>query len=222
MKKIAIYIGANRGYGLSSLVDNFDEIHVFEPDIEIFEELKQHCLNFNNYRSDIILNNAACYLENNKKILHITENRVSTSLSEVDTSTFDTIGWHSGGKPSIKQIEVETVNLYDYLLENNIEEIEYLLTDTQGSDLTILKTIKPYIEKRKIKTIFCETHGNGKSLYVDLNNEFDGFKELLSDNYEISYYSFDGECRPKDYVVQDTDPYWWHNEWDTCWVLKEV
>lgn len=215
MKKIAVYIGANRGYGLSSLINNFDEIHVFEPDSEIFEELKQNCINLNNYNCVIVLNNCACYLENGNRTLYITENRVSTSLSEVDTSTFDSIGYHSGGKPSIKTIEVETVNLYDYLKENNIDQIEYLLTDTQGADLTILKTIEPYIKDRKIKKLFCETHGNGKSLYVELDNQFDGFKKLLSDNYEIAYYSFDGQYKPKDYVVQDTDV-----EWDTCWELK--
>ena len=215
MKKIAVYIGANRGYGLFHVVNEFDEIHVFEPDTEIFEELKQNCINFNNYKCDIVLNNCACYLESGTKTLYITENRVSTSLSEVDISTFDTIGPHSGGKPSVKKIKVETINLYDYLKENNIDDIDYLLTDTQGADLTILKTIKPYIEQKKIKKLFCETHGNGKSLYVELDNQFDGFKELLSDNYEISYYSFDGQYKPKDYVVQDTDI-----EWDTCWTLK--
>lgn len=216
MKKIAVYVGANRGYGISPLLNSFDEIHVFEPDPEIFEDLKQRCISFDNYRCDIILNNCACHVEDGIKTLYITENRVSSSLSEVDISTFQTIGYHSGGKPSVKKIEIETVNLFDYLQKNNIEELDYLLTDTQGADLTILKTVKPYLDNKKIKKLFCETHGNGKSLYVDLDNQFNGFKELLSKNYEISYFSFDSNYRPSDYVITDEDI-----EWDTCWVLKD-
>jgi len=213
MKKICIYVGTNTGFGLNKLglVNQFDELHLFEPDPEIFNILKNDFSEYNN----LIFNNFACSKESGIKKLYITENRVSTSLSEVDTSTFDSIGYHSGGKPSVRCIEVKTINLYDYIVETNIEYVDYLITDTQGSDLEILKTLKPYIDNRKIKKLFCETHGNGKSLYVELDNQFDGFKELLSDNYEIAYYSFDGQYKPKDYVIQDTDV-----EWDTCWVLK--
>jgi FkbM family methyltransferase len=215
MKKICIYIGANIGSGLMQYINQFDEIHVFEPDPEMFESLKQNCINSNNYKCDIILNNCACYLENGTHSLYITENRVSTSLGDVDISTFDSIGNHSGGKPPIKTIEIETVNLYDYLQENNIEEIDLLLTDAQGSDYTILTTVQPYIEQKKIKKFFCETHNNGKSLYLGLDNSFDKFKDLLSENYKIVHYSFDGEYRSNDYEIKETDI-----EWDTFWSLK--
>lgn len=211
MKKIAFYIGANRGYGLSQYVSEYDEIHVFEPDPEMFYELKS---NFGSFKN-LILNNCACYLKNGKHTLYVTENRVSTSLADVDTSTFETIGYHSGGKPSIKTFEINTVNLYDYFKLNRIDEIDFLLTDAQGSDLTILNTITPYIKGKKIKKIFCETHNNNKSLYIGLNNTFDGFKKLLSENYEIEYYNFGGEYRPKEYEIQDSDI-----EWDTSWILK--
>lgn len=211
MKKIAFYIGANKGYGLMDYVNQYDEIHVFEPDPEIFKELKS---NYSNQKN-LILNECACYLNTGKHTLYVTENRVSTSLGDVDTSTFETIGFHSGGKPPIKTVEVNTVNLYDYLKLNRINEIDFLLTDAQGSDLTILKTIQPYIEQKKIKKLFCETHNDGKSLYVGMDNSFSGFKELLSENYEIDYYNFGGDYRTNDYVIQENDI-----EWDTCWRLK--
>jgi hypothetical protein len=40
--KILIYVGANRGYGLYRLLQNrpFDIIYAFEPDPEIFQELR--------------------------------------------------------------------------------------------------------------------------------------------------------------------------------------
>lgn len=211
MKKIAFYIGANKGYGLRDYIDKFDQIHVFEPDPEMFNELK------NNYQGidNLILNKCACYTNNGKHTLYITENRVSTSLGDIDTSTFETIGYHSGGKPSIKTFEVNTVNLHDYLKLNRIEEIDFLLTDAQGSDLTILKTIKPYIDCKKIKKFFCETHNNKKSLYIGLDNSFNGFIELLSKNYEIEYYNFGGVYKGKEYKIKESDI-----EWDTSWILK--
>jgi FkbM family methyltransferase len=211
MKKVAFYIGANRGYGLRQYILEYDEIHVFEPDPEMFFELKS---NFKQY-PNLILNNCACHSENGKHTLYVTENRVSTSLAEVDTSTFDTIGYHSGGKPSIKTFEVNTVNLFDYFKLNRIDEVEFFLTDAQGSDLAILKTIKPYLDQKKIKKLFCETHNNNKSLYLGMDNSFDGFKEILEKNYQIMYYNFGGEYKPKEYEINENDI-----EWDTCWELK--
>ncbi|MCJ7649980.1 MAG: FkbM family methyltransferase [Candidatus Lokiarchaeota archaeon] len=215
MKKICIYVGGNIGSGLMQYINQFDEIHVFEPDPELFEILKDNCLKSNNYNCDIILNNSACYLNNGTHNLYITENRVSTSLGDVDISTFDSIGHHSGGKPPIKIIEIETVNLHDYLQDNEIEEVDLLLTDAQGADFTILTTVRPYIEQKKIKKFFCETHNNGKSLYLELDNSFDNFKNLLSENYKIEYYSFDGQYKPNDYEIKENDI-----EWDTIWELK--
>ena len=211
MKTIAFYIGANLGYGMKKYADEYDEVHAFEPDPEIFYQLK------NNYKSysNIILNNCACSDITGTSTLYITNNRVSTSLSNIDEESKTKFGYDEGVLP-FREVEVNTVNLYQYLLLNKIEYIDFLLTDAQGCDFVILKTIEKFIKKKKVKKIFCETHNNGRGLYKSFDNQFSNFKDLLLDNYEIKYYNFDGKILSNTYNIQESDI-----EWDTFWELKQ-
>jgi FkbM family methyltransferase len=204
---VLVYIGTNEGYGLDEYVDLYDQVYAFEPDPEIFETLKTRFKD----KKNIIFVNAACSDTSGIKTLYVTENRHSTSLSEL--SDYSLQYGFSGGKSSFKTFEVNCVNLYDYLLENSISYIDTLITDCQGSDLSILKTIKPFIDDRKIGELFCETHGTEVKLYSELNNQFEGFKELLSSNYEIKDFYLDGKLMSK-----ETEPF---VEWDTHWILKD-
>ncbi len=210
MKTIAFYIGANLGYGMQKYADEYDEVHAFEPDPEIFKQLKN---NYSNY-SNVILNNCACSDKTGVSTLYITNNRVSTSLSDVDRESKERFGYDEGVTP-FKEVQVNTVNLYQYILINRIDYIDFLLTDAQGADFTILKTIEKFIKQRKVKEIFCETHNNGRGLYSSFDNQFDNFKDLLLDNYEIKYYNFGGKIMPNTYQIQESDI-----EWDTFWELK--
>ena len=78
-----IYIGANVGDSLSTLINRYDSIHAFEPDPEIFEVLKNR---FQSY-SHVKLVNAACADKNGIAIFYVTPNRVSSSLGIVSTLT---------------------------------------------------------------------------------------------------------------------------------------
>ena len=211
--KILIYVGANRGYGLYRLLQNrpFDIIYAFEPDPEIFEQLR---LNYSQI-PQVKLINAGCSAKTGTKTLYITENRVSSSLSDVNMENQSELGGHSGGKPAIKKLNVHCVNLKEFCEGNKINHIDLLVTDCQGSDHEILTTMKEFIDNRKIDEIFSETHKDGIEMYVGLNNQFSKFKELLSENYKISYYSADGMHIDSDNIVELNK----HNEWDTCWKL---
>lgn len=210
-KKILIYIGANQGFGLTGLLyrEQFDIVIAFEPDPEMYqlllENIKFGLLSKINQNIQYIAINAACSLENSIKNLYIFENRVATSLGNAN---FDK------DKSLIKNIiEVPTINLYDYLISNNINYIDYLVTDCQGSDLDIIRSIKNYIEESKIGKIFCETHRDDYNLYQGLCNDFSEFKKILSSNYKIEYFSFDGIIKDSSYIpIED--------EWDTYWVKK--
>lgn len=212
--KTLIYIGANRGYGLYSLLmkRKFDMVYAFEPDPEIFSALKY---NFSETPFVKVIN-AACFKKNGTKTLYVTENRVSSSLSDVNMQNQEELNGHSGGKPAFKTFEVNTVNLLDFIKENKIDEIDLLVTDCQGADTIVLETIKELLDARKVKELFCETHRDNAILYTELNNSFSKFKELLGENYEISYFSADGHYIAKENEKELTN----HVEWDTCWVVK--
>ena len=202
-----VYIGTNEGDGLEEYIDLYDKVYAFEPDPEIFKTLTERFKD----RTHVVFVNSACSDTAGVKTLYVTENRHSTSLSEL--SDYSLQYGFSGGKAAFKTFDVNCVNLYDFLLENNVDYIDTLITDCQGSDLSILMTIKSFIDNKQIGELFCETHGTSVQLYSKLNNQFDGFKELLSENYKIKDFYLDGKLMSK-----DTEPF---VEWDTHWELKD-
>lgn len=202
-----VYIGTNEGDGLEEYINLYDKVYGFEPDPEIFDKLKNR---FANCEHATFIN-AACSDKEGIQTLYVTENRHSTSLSEL--SEFSLTRGFSGGKASFKTVDVNTINLNNFLEENSIDYIDTLITDCQGSDLSILNTIKTFIDEKKIGELFCETHANSVVLYDGLYNQFDGFKELLSTNYVIKDFYLDGKLMSK-----DSEPF---VEWDTHWVLKD-
>ncbi|MDC9727545.1 MAG: hypothetical protein PSN35_06900 [Candidatus Thioglobus sp.] len=97
--------------------------------------------------------------------------------------------WEDGRSDKIEMIrviKVPCINLYNFLQQHNIDLIEDYISDIQGFDLQVLKTLKPYIDKKKIKNITCEVLKNkNTAIYSNLpNNSEEGFNLLLNDNYE--------------------------------------
>tara|TARA_S200000501_G_C20774836_1_gene722208 strand:+ start:369 stop:1103 length:735 start_codon:yes stop_codon:yes gene_type:complete len=203
-KTVCIYVGANVGLSVSNLAPHFDELHIFEPDPEIFANLLKNLKSFTN----IFFNNVACSHSKGTEKLYIYENRVSTSLGQANTDFYPNLG-----KP-IKSILIETINLLDYILDKKLEKIDLLVTDAQGADLSILNTLKPLIINSKINQIMSETHGHVEPQYKEFNNEFKGFENLLKKNYHLQSFSLDGNPVIE---IPETAP-----EFDTMWILKTI
>lgn len=206
-----VYVGANEGSTLWNLIDKFDDVYVFEPDPEIFQTLNKRYKQF----EWVTLVNAACSDVEGEVDLYITPNRVSTSLADASDVEKSCEGFSQHVQ---KVVKVQSINLSNYLQSQGVDEIDLYFSDTQGSDLTILKTIKDnYIDTKKIKQMFVETHGNGIQIYSGLNNEFDGFKEILSDNYEFAHASLGSQGGK---IVEEKDIPEGEKEWDSFWELK--
>ncbi len=78
------------------------------------------------------------------------------------------------------------MNLYNFLIERDIDHIDFYLSDLQGMDLNILRMLQPFLDAKKINMLQCEVGKDDRPpVYVDLYNKFAGFQELLSNNYEI-------------------------------------
>ena len=85
---------------------------------------------------------------------------------------------------SSRKIKVPSVNLGDFLISKGVIEIDTYISDIEGLDYTVLKTLKPYLDNNSIKSITCEVVRNGKQ------NPFDGvlnyernFDEFLTSKY---------------------------------------
>jgi hypothetical protein len=118
----------------------------------------------------------------------------------------------------IKTIEVEAIKLSDFFEKNKIFDVDDYVSDFQGYDLVVLKTLKDLIDQKKIKTITCETlKTNKQKIYGEApDNSFEGFNQLLSKNYK---YIASGWSNLKEVVFKETHANW--IEMDCKWVLKK-
>ena len=63
-----VYVGANTGVSLWSLFDKFDSVYVFEPDPEMYEQLKKRYRQF----EWVTLVNSACSDNKGKSNFYVT------------------------------------------------------------------------------------------------------------------------------------------------------
>ena len=227
--KTLVYVGANVGVSLWSLFDKFDKVYVFEPDPEMFSDLKRK---YNQFEW-VTLVNAACSDKNGQAKFYVTGNRVASGLGESSKEFQEVYGENAS---TLKEITVDTINLGEYLESEGVDFIDLYYSDCQGSDLTVLKTMKKFIDEKKIGETFMETHADGSEIYVGLDNQFSGFKKLLNENYDFIHAAMGtyqaSEAGPArlelngKYVGQESleDVSDWgvsNPEWDSYWRLKE-
>tara|TARA_B100000073_G_scaffold311665_1_gene284893 strand:+ start:1268 stop:1933 length:666 start_codon:yes stop_codon:yes gene_type:complete len=205
-----VYVGANVGDSLGRVASNFDRVYAFEPDPEMFERL------FQRYGQDkkFTLVNAACSLEDGEANFYITGNRVASSLGDGIQEFKD---FHGYNAEVIKEITVKTINLAKYLKEEGVDVIHLYYSDCQGSDLNVLKTLKEWVDAGNIGELFLETHSEKQNIYHGLENKLSGFKELLSENFDLVHASLG--CHHGRIVTEENippeDP-----EFDCYWRLK--
>ena len=202
-----VYIGANEGNSLWGIFDKFDKVYAFEPNPEVYKILRRRFRQF----EWVTLINAACSTEDGETDLYVTPNLVSSSLSDVNTEKY-------GGDAASKKITVKTLNLNNYLKKEGVDVIDLYYSDCQGSDLLILKTIQEYVDNKKIGQLYIETHGDGVELYKGLDNQFSGFKKVLSDNYKFEHASLgrlNGAIKLESEIPDD------ELEWDSLWSVKQ-
>ena len=209
---VLVYVGANQGNSLSELYSKFDRVYAFEPDPEMYQVLQQRYQSYD----WVTLVNAACSDIEGKTKLYVTPNRVSTSLSYASEEEKSMEGFT---QHTLKVLDVNVINLSKFLKNKGVSVIDFYYSDAQGSDLTILKTIKEdYVDTKKINQMFIETHGNGVGMYEGLYNQFDGFKEVLADNFTFIHASL-GSQNGK--VVKEDEIPEGEKEWDSYWEAKE-
>ena len=88
--------------------------------------------------------------------------------------------------------EPDGLNLINFIKSKNIETIDILHSDIQGSEFLMLKQIKNYLLQKKINYIFVSTHSN--------QLHYDCIDFLINNNYRIvchcdfdhQTYQFDG------------------------------
>lgn len=179
--KTLIYVGAHHGNSLSNFIDQYDQIFAFEANPHFCQILKQRFIN--NLHVNII-NAAVCEKHNDFITFNISKNNGDSSsilMPNEDNELYSCI-------KTSEQLTVPTVNLLNFCQENKIQKIDTYISDLQGYDFIVLKTLKELIDQGIIHSIQCEVEKNDKpTIYVNQNvenqNKEKNFDEFLGDKY---------------------------------------
>lgn len=161
----------------------YERCYGFEANPDRFKNLEKK---FSKY-TNIELYNVAVAQYDGEITFNISNNNNGAS-SSVGTFSEDWKQQYRGEKiEMVKSITIPCINLNNFCERHNIEFIDDYVSDIQGLDLEVLKTLKPMIDKKLIGSITCEVTKNDKrNIYSDLpDNSENGFAELLNSNYKL-------------------------------------
>ena len=146
-------VGAYIGDTIEQFKFSFPEsyIHAFEPFDESFSVLKNRF-----QKTDkLFFNNIA--VENrisSNTNMYITQNKGSSSL--LQPTKYANEFWEGNPLSTQKEVKVETTTIDSYCQKHNIETIDILKIDVQGSELKVLQGADRMLKDRRVKLIFTE------------------------------------------------------------------
>lgn len=195
-------IGANTGRWSSFAISNLNNfsLHTFEPNTSLKEELT------NNIKSSTAKAKQNAEVHLNMLGVGIQEKGnlyVNNISNELATTVLNS------GKPIYRNYEKLEINLVRgsaYCQSKNIDRIDYLKIDTEGSELAALKSFDTYLQEGKIK--FIQFEYGKPSLYGDsiLNNFFD----ILGNQYSIHRILPEGITEQLEYS-EELETFEWSN-----------
>jgi FkbM family methyltransferase len=174
-KGTLVYVGLNVGESFSRVSYKYKRSIGYEPNPRNFKILERKFGNSANVK----LFNLACGDKDCTAEFNISNNAndmASSSLADFSESRNIT----SQGK-----ILVQVVNLGEHLKGNGINNVDMYISDTEGYDLIILKTLDEYLKCNKIKSVVCEVVRDGReSPFKNIDNYESSFDDYLPYQYK--------------------------------------
>lgn len=203
-QKVLIYCGVHDCEALNGLIGKFDVVYGFDANIHKIENAKEKYKDRENVH---FFHGALTDKDGDEIEFKITKNWDASS--SIGTLNPDFPSYADPKSPlhdtPVESVKVKTISLINFCKKHNIKFIDTLITDLQGMDFTVLKTMQPMIESGRIGHIRCEVEKDEKpQIYEGLPpNKRSQFDELLK-NYEVTKVEGEEE--------------WW--ECDMEWKLK--
>ena len=184
-KKINIFdIGAHKGETIDLFVNkmNINKIYSFEPNRQLFEELKKNA----RYSTDQIeIYNFAIGKNSEKKELKIFKDTSSSTINLIDENTqyfkrkkkLMTFFSDKGNFIKEKQV-IDVQNLSEFIKKKKIENIDILKIDTEGYEYNVLLGLRER-DFKKIHFIYFEHHYD---LMIKKKYKFNDINRLLVKN----------------------------------------
>lgn len=178
-----VFIGAESDGMFSLMHRGFEKSFVFEANPHRFEGLKRK---FGD-NPHVELHHVAVADRDGEIQFHISNNNNGASSS---IGTFKE-EWNEQYKNQkiemVETITVRCINLAHFLEKQGVAFVDEYVSDIQGMDLTVLATMKSWVDQRRIGAITCEVTKDGReNIYRDLppNNQ-SAFEQLLGANYTL-------------------------------------
>ena len=180
MQKIIIEVGGNDGNDTKRYAEIADRLYVFEPVPLLADRLRNK---FSDKSNVVIIQSAVSDKTENGVKFGIsgpdyTHGAGCSSLNEFNPNIRNE--W--GGRDDfahMEYIDVTTVTLRDFIHAHNIDEVEYLHIDAQGSDFKVLQSLDAMVDR--IKAGRCEA-ANRVNLYKDVDNNVYSIIQWLGNN----------------------------------------
>lgn len=170
-------IGANKGILLKRFLNYFPEanIYAFEPIQELYQQLSK---DFAKNKKIRVLDYGVSEVGGEKKFF---------INKGIDTSSFlesRKTGLNSDEQVTLVRSEmVRTITIDQFCIDRNIQNIDILKMDIQGSEMAALKGSISMIEKQAIRIIYIETYFVKQYKDQPLFYEIANF--LISKNFEL-------------------------------------
>ncbi len=177
-------VGANIGQSIEHFRQEFpeSEIYSFEPNPEIFLELKRNCSSFNNNH----LFQTALNSKNGLFPFNVTNVPEASSLLEphrklIQLSKDNKYGFHT--------VDVQCETLDYFCRQKNISSIDLLKVDVQGAELRVLEGGRECLQRGCVKIIYAEMN------FAETYDNQVQFEDLLT------------YCREYNYLLWDISPF---------------
>lgn len=188
MKKAWFDVGANNGSDSINVAINNTNIHVFgfEPTPELQEIIEEKLKKFNLNNYTLVKSAVSDYI--GKSTFNVAGQSDWGCSSLLDFSDKSKSEWTGRTDFQVtKKIEVDVIRLDKFIEDNEIDTIEFLHIDTQGSDLNVLKGLGDKI--KIVKEGVMEAASKPDILYNNQNTLDECVDFLKSNNFKIDSIS---------------------------------
>jgi FkbM family methyltransferase len=186
-KKILVYCGVHNGDGLAGECKGYDIIYGFDANIEKINKAKER-FQTNLKQQFYFFNYALSEKDNEELEFNVFENwDASSSIGDINPE-YGHFKNENGVlyKTPIKKVKVKTINLGNFLKSKGIKKIDRIVTDLQGYDLSVVKTLTEFIQNHKIGQLKCEVEWNDTPpIYINSpSNKLSDFENFFGEKYK--------------------------------------
>ena len=174
---VLVYVGMNVGEEFGQLFYKFERCIGFEANPENYKKLLSK---FKHHDNVEIYNYAACEKDGPVEF-NISDNGNNGASSSIG------LFHQSRGIGVDRKIQVRGINLNNFLVNIGVDYIDEYISDIEGMDLTVLSTLSPFLNTKKIKFITCEVALDGQeSPFLNIPTNFmSDYEALLESNYKL-------------------------------------